>query len=124
MRLPTVAWHIHQLLSNLLLGPIVPVLKWTNENDLLRRVNNVPTGLGGGVWCNNPSRARALADRIESGTVWINSFEKPLPQAHLTSYKESGVGGEWGQEGLFAYCKPQVIHRYKASVVSSKTLEN
>jgi acyl-CoA reductase-like NAD-dependent aldehyde dehydrogenase len=113
-----------QLSSNPLLGPIVPVLKWSDENELIRRVNNVPTGLGGAVWCNNPPRARALADRIEAGTVWINSFEKPLPQAHLAGYKESGVGGEWGQEGLLAYCKPQVVHRYKAPVVSSRKLEN
>ncbi|KAM0326693.1 hypothetical protein ACHAQA_006564 [Verticillium albo-atrum] len=94
-------------------GPIVPVLKWSTEEEVLRRVNNTLTGLGGTVWSKDVERARSIAERVESGTVWINSFEKPLPHAHLVGYKESGVGGEWGQEGLQAYLKPQVIHSYK-----------
>ncbi|KAM0270463.1 hypothetical protein ACHAQH_009404 [Verticillium albo-atrum] len=98
-------------------GPIVPVLKWSTDDEVLKRVNNTLTGLGGSVWSSDLARARSMAEKIESGTIWINSFEKPLPQAHLKGYKESGVGGEWGQEGLGAYLKPQVIHSYKASPV-------
>ncbi|KAI1869892.1 uncharacterized protein JN550_005482 [Neoarthrinium moseri] len=99
-------------------GPIVPVMKWKDEDDVIRRANDTLTGLGGAVWSNDLTRAQAIADRIEAGTVWINSFEKPLPQAHLSGYKESGLGGEWGREGLSAYTKPQVIHCYKAPVVA------
>ncbi|KAI0528461.1 aldehyde dehydrogenase [Xylaria digitata] len=98
-------------------GPIVPVMRWKDEEDVIRRANDTTTGLGGAVWSNDLERARSIADRIEAGTVWINSFEKPLPQAHLYGYKESGIGGEWGREGLSAYCKPQVTHYYKARVV-------
>ncbi|KAI4595436.1 hypothetical protein KJ359_006781 [Pestalotiopsis sp. 9143b] len=101
-------------------GPIVPVMKWKDEDEVIRRANDTLTGLGGAVWSNDLERARAIADRIEAGTVWINSFEKPLPQAHLSGYKQSGVGGEWGSEGLMAYCKPQVYHCYKAPVVIPK----
>ncbi|KAF4468383.1 aldehyde dehydrogenase (NAD+) mitochondrial [Fusarium albosuccineum] len=95
-------------------GPIVPLMKWTDEDEVIRRANDTLTGLGGAVWSKDIDRARRLADRIEAGTIWINSFEKPLPQAHLAGYKESGLGGEWGRRGLLAYCKPQVIHQYKS----------
>lgn len=92
-------------------------MKWSTEDEVLKRVNNTQTGLGGTVWSSDLVRARAIAERVESGTIWINSFEKPLPHAHLNGYKESGVGGEWGAEGLGSYLKPQVIHSYKASPV-------
>ncbi|KAK6069213.1 aldehyde dehydrogenase [Seiridium cupressi] len=97
-------------------GPIVPVMKWKDEDDVIRRANDTHSGLGGAVWSNDLDRAQSIADRIEAGTIWINSFEKPLPQAHLYGYKESGLGGEWGQEGLLVYSKPQVVHCYKAAV--------
>lgn len=89
-------------------------MRWTTEDDVMRRVNDSNLGLGGTVWSKDIDGARRLASRIEAGTVWINSFEKPLPQAHLAGYKDSGLGGEWGREGLFAYCKPKVVHEYKA----------
>ncbi|KAF5024590.1 hypothetical protein F66182_3353 [Fusarium sp. NRRL 66182] len=97
-------------------GPIVPLLKWKTEDEVIRRANDTSAGLGGAVWSRDVDRARQLADRIESGTVWINGFERPLPQAHLAGYKESGLGGEWGRKGLHAYCKPKVIHCYKSKV--------
>ena len=91
-------------------GPIVPVMSWTTEDEVISRVNNTTTGLGGAVWSSDTDYAYALAKRIEAGTVWINSFEKPIPQAFFAGHKESGVGGEWGKAGLLSYCKAQSIH--------------
>ncbi|OIW29510.1 aldehyde dehydrogenase [Coniochaeta ligniaria NRRL 30616] len=101
-------------------GPIVPVMRWKDEDEVIRRANDTRTGLGGAVWSSDLDRAYSIADRIEAGTVWINGFEKPLPQGHLHGYKESGLGGEWGHEGLSAYCRPQVLHCYKAQVGPAK----
>ncbi|KAF5636131.1 aldehyde dehydrogenase (NAD+) mitochondrial [Fusarium sp. NRRL 52700] len=97
-------------------GPIVPLMKWKTEDEVIERANNTLSGLGGAVWSKDVENAQRLADRIEAGTIWINSFEKPLPQAHLAGHKESGVGGEWGRRGLGVYCQPQVIHCYKSRV--------
>ncbi|RKL38875.1 hypothetical protein BFJ72_g7005 [Fusarium proliferatum] len=97
-------------------GPIVPLMKWKTEDEVIKRANNTLSGLGGAVWSKDVDHAQRLADRIEAGTIWINSFEKPLPQAHLAGHKESGVGGEWGRRGLSVYCQPQVIHCYKSQV--------
>ncbi|KAH8659963.1 aldehyde dehydrogenase [Xylariales sp. PMI_506] len=97
-------------------GPILPVMKWRDEEDVITRMNNTESGLGGAVWSKDIGRAERIAGRIEAGTVWINSFEKPLPQAHFSGWKQSGFGGEWGREGLYAYCLPKAIHFYKSSV--------
>jgi acyl-CoA reductase-like NAD-dependent aldehyde dehydrogenase len=97
-------------------GPIVPVQSWSDEDEVIARVNDTKTGLGGAVWSSDTDRANRIARRIDAGTIWINSFEKPLPQAHLAGRKESGVGGEWGREGLLVYCQPKVVHFYKTSV--------
>ncbi|KAH8664822.1 Aldehyde/histidinol dehydrogenase [Ilyonectria robusta] len=97
-------------------GPIVPVMSWSDEEDLIKRVNATTTGLGGAVWSSNTEEAHRLAALTDAGTIWINSFEKPLPQAFFAGRKESGLGGEWGSQGLLSYCSSQTIHHYKAPV--------
>ncbi|XHG08797.1 hypothetical protein AWENTII_011888 [Aspergillus wentii] len=94
-------------------GPILPVFTWSDEEDLISRVNNSDNGLGGSVWSTDIPKARGMAGRIEAGSVWINSFPNPLPQCHLVGWKSSGVGGEWGLQGLKAYCNVQVQHEYR-----------
>jgi acyl-CoA reductase-like NAD-dependent aldehyde dehydrogenase len=102
--------------TDLKVGPIVPIQSWQTEEELLARVNDTLSGLGGSVWSGDPERAQNIAQRIEAGTIWVNSFEKPLPQGYFSGHKESGVGGEWGVRGLYSYCNVQVIHHYKGNV--------
>lgn len=94
-------------------GPIVPVLSWSDEDEVIKRANDSTSGLGAAIWSNDISRAERLGARLEAGSIWINSFEKPLPQGYLSGWKESGAGGEWGSDGLLSYCMPQTIHHYK-----------
>jgi acyl-CoA reductase-like NAD-dependent aldehyde dehydrogenase len=79
-------------------------------------VNDTHTGLGASVWSGDISRASALGEQIHSGTVYINKSAIPLPHGYLGGWKESGVGGEWGTEGLLSYCNAQTMHLYKTSV--------
>ena len=92
------------------------MMPWTTEEELLTRVNDTKTGLGGAVWCADHERANRIAKQIEAGTIWINSFEKPLPNAFFAGHKESGICGESGEQGLLAYMNAQVIHLYKNDV--------
>ncbi|KAL2062743.1 hypothetical protein VTL71DRAFT_5815 [Oculimacula yallundae] len=94
-------------------GPIVPVLSWKTEEEVLSRANDTMSGLGGSVWSRDIDTAYRLADAIDSGTVWINSFGKPLPQGYFSGHKESGMGGELGRHGLLSYCNAKSIHHYK-----------
>ena len=102
-------------------GPIVPLLSWSNEEEVMERVNATRTGLGGSVWSSDIDYAHHLAKQMHTGSVWINSFGKPLPQGHLSGWKESGINGEWGAEGLLGYCNSQTIHYYKMNVSKTTT---
>ncbi|KAL2827343.1 aldehyde dehydrogenase domain-containing protein [Aspergillus cavernicola] len=98
-------------------GPIIPLLKWSSEDELLRRANNTKSGLGACVWAKDLREAKRIGSQIHAGSVWLNSFEKPHPYGYLAGHKESGVGGEWGKQGLLSYCDAQTFHAYKGSKI-------
>ena len=101
------------------LGPIVPCQPWSDEEDVIERANDTTTGLGAVVYGKDIKHAESIAQRIDSGSVWVNSFEKPTPQAFFGGVKESGIGGEWGSKGILAYCNAHVMHTYKKNVNAS-----
>lgn len=87
-------------------GPIVPTQPWKDEAEVIRRANNSLAGLGACVWGKDIERAERIGKKLQAGSVFVNSWEKPTPQAIFGGHKESGIGGEWGKEGLKAYCNP------------------
>lgn len=91
-------------------GPIIPILKWRDEEDVLRRVNLDNAGLAAGVYTKDIARAESLARRIEAGSVYINTFEMPNENAFFSGFKDSGLGGEMGKQGLLSYVYTQSIH--------------
>ncbi|KAH6643083.1 aldehyde dehydrogenase domain-containing protein [Boeremia exigua] len=95
-------------------GPIVPTQPWSDLEEVIARANDTNTGLGATVWGKDVEKACKIARRLEAGSVFVNSYEKPTPQAVFGGHKESGIGGEWGKTGLLAYCNPHVIHVYKS----------
>ncbi|KAF1347527.1 Aldehyde/histidinol dehydrogenase [Delphinella strobiligena] len=96
-------------------GPIVPTQPWSDEEEVIARANGTNSGLGACVWGSDVEAAERIAMRLEAGSVFVNSWEKPTPQAIFGGHKESGIGGEWGTQGLLSYCNPHVIHLYKQS---------
>lgn len=90
-------------------GPIVPLLKWSDEEDVLRRANASLMGLGGSVWSKDVKRAERLTRRLEAGTVWVNTHFEVGPQASFGGHKESGIGVESGLGGLKGWCNPQTV---------------
>ena len=91
-------------------GPILPVLKWEDEEDVIQRANSTDQGLGATLWCRDPKRAERIATRLEAGSVWVNRGAVPLPTALFGGVKQSGIGGEWGQLGLLTYCNARTLH--------------
>ncbi|KAJ5163919.1 Aldehyde dehydrogenase N-terminal [Penicillium coprophilum] len=88
-------------------APILPVLKWSDEDDVLERANALETGLGSSVWSKDFERATRMADRLQSGCVWVNSHFDVAPNVPFGGQKQSGMGVEWGLDGLLAYCNSQ-----------------
>ncbi|KAJ5520263.1 hypothetical protein N7463_000716 [Penicillium fimorum] len=94
-------------------GPIVPVLKWTDEADVIACANGTNSGLGASVWSGDIARAERVGRLMQAGSVFVNSWAKTTPRAMLSGHKESGLGGEWGSTGFLEYCNTQVVHVFK-----------
>ena len=91
-------------------GPILPVIKFSDAEDALRRANGTTFGLGASVWSSNPERAQAFAERMEAGTVWINKHHELIPTIPFGGAKQSGFGVEFAEEGLAEFTQLQIIN--------------
>ncbi|GGB13126.1 aldehyde dehydrogenase [Brucella endophytica] len=92
-------------------SPILPVIRVTDGEDALSRTNRSEFGLGGSVWSGDAARAKALAERMQSGTVWVNQHLNFGPEVPLAGAKQSGIGIEWTELGLAEFCQVNVINQ-------------
>lgn len=90
-------------------APILPLLKWSSESDVIDRANDTDMGLGASVWSKNLERAQRIANQLEAGNVWVNSHFDVMPTIPYGGHKASGMGVEWGVDGLKAYCNLQTL---------------
>ncbi|KAK0633797.1 aldehyde dehydrogenase-like protein [Immersiella caudata] len=94
-------------------GPIVPLLKWSSEEDVIDRANALETGLGTSVWSKDVARAERMARQISAGSVWVNSHFDVAPDVPFGGHKESGIGMEWGIEGFKHFTNSRSIWVWK-----------
>ena len=71
--------------------------------------NDSENGLGGSVWSNDIEQAKKIANQMECGSVWINKHGMIQPNAPFGGVKKSGLGVEFGEEGLEEYTDIQVV---------------
>jgi acyl-CoA reductase-like NAD-dependent aldehyde dehydrogenase len=90
-------------------GPIVPVLKFSDVDDAVRRANDTRYGLSGSVWSRDPERAAAIAAKLEVGTAWVNQHRATAANVPFGGAKESGIGRTYSELGLKAYMEPRVV---------------
>ena len=90
-------------------GPVLPVLKFDNLDDVIRRANDSQYGLGASVWSADPDAALQVAQRLEAGTVWVNEVMHLDPLVPFGGVKQSGVGVESGLAGLLEFTERQTI---------------
>ncbi len=91
-------------------GPVLAVLKYASDDDAVRIANDSIFGLGGGVWSENLDHAKAVAARLRTGTVWINEWHMLSERAPFGGYKQSGIGREFGDDGLNAYTELKTLY--------------
>ncbi len=75
----------------------------------MRRANDNPLGLGGSVWGGDTARAKPLAPRLECGITWVNKHGGIQPNTPFGGVKQSGIGVEFGAEGLKEYTVTQTV---------------
>jgi acyl-CoA reductase-like NAD-dependent aldehyde dehydrogenase len=95
-------------------GPILPVLRFSDEEDALRRANDTRFGLSGSVWSADVAHATRLAARLEVGTAWVNQHRTTSATVPFGGAKESGMGRQYATLGLKGYMEPRVISVLKA----------
>lgn len=91
-------------------GPALPIVRYSDLDEAIALANGLDVGLGASVWSADAARAREIAQRIQAGTVWINSHGGVHPMVPFGGIKGSGYGLEFGVEGLKAVAVPHVIN--------------
>jgi len=95
----------HRIAREEIFGPVLSVLTFRTPDEAVEKANNTMYGLSAGVWTEKGSRILWMADRLRSGVVWGNTFNRFDPSSPFGGYKESGFGREGGRHGLEAYLR-------------------
>ena len=90
-------------------GPVVTLMPFRDENEVLGYANGTPYGLSATIWTRDLARAHRLAERIDCGTIWINCWLLRDLRVPFGGMKQSGVGREGGEEALRFFTEPKNV---------------
>jgi betaine-aldehyde dehydrogenase len=91
-------------------GPVVGVVKWSDEAAMFEQVNSVEYGLTASIWTNDLTTAHRAAANVEAGFVWINDISKHFLGTPFGGYKQSGIGREECLEELLSFTQEKNIN--------------
>ncbi|HEX8723208.1 MAG TPA: aldehyde dehydrogenase family protein [Pyrinomonadaceae bacterium] len=90
-------------------GPVVSVITFEDEDDLIKQANEVVYGLSAGIWTKDITRAHRFARAVKAGTVWINTYNMFNAASPFGGYKQSGYGREMGKHALEMYTQVKSV---------------
>jgi betaine-aldehyde dehydrogenase len=91
-------------------GPVLSVLRWNDLDDVVAQANDVPYGLTGAVWTKDLQTALSVADRLDTGYVWVNGSGSHFLGAPFSGHKNSGTDSEEGIEELLSYTQSKTVN--------------
>ena len=103
---PTIFTNVAQsnrIAQEEIFGPVLSVLTFRTDDEVIEKANNSPYGLSAGVWTDKGSKIFNMTKRMRAGVIWANTFNKFDPTSPFGGYKESGFGREGGLHGLLPY---------------------
>ncbi len=121
---PTVFDHVDNsstIAQEEIFGPVLSIIRYNAVDDAVRIANDSIYGLAGGVWSRDPERAMNVARRLRAGTVWINEWHLLNERAPFGGYKQSGIGREFGIDGLKEYTESKHVYIDEVGVREKKT---
>jgi aldehyde dehydrogenase (NAD+) len=90
-------------------GPVLSALPFDCIDEVVKRANDTPYGLGAGVWSRNVSTVHTVAKSLRTGSVWANCYQVMDPAIPFGGYKSSGFGRESGVEHLHEYLQTKAV---------------
>jgi len=84
-------------------GPVMGITTFQDLEEAIHIANDSVYGLVAGVWTRDINKAMRIATRVRAGSVWINTFGKMFQSTEMGGFKQSGLGRQYGLEGLFEY---------------------
>jgi acyl-CoA reductase-like NAD-dependent aldehyde dehydrogenase len=90
-------------------GPVLAIIPFDEEEDAIRIANDTIYGLAAGIWTKNIRRALTLPNRLQAGTVWVNTYRALSYMSPFGGYKRSGIGRENGAEAIREYLQTKCV---------------
>ncbi|MEN2738358.1 aldehyde dehydrogenase [Microbacterium sp. X-17] len=90
-------------------GPVLSVIRFDTEEEVVRQANDSAFGLVAGVWTQNVNRAHRIAHQLDAGTVWVNTYRALSPLAPFGGFKSSGHGKEGGEYGVLEMTRLKTV---------------
>ena len=88
-------------------GPVLSVLRFKDEEEVIRLANDTKHGLAAGIFTLNGARAMRVMKKIRAGIVWVNTYRVVSPIAEFGGCKDSGYGRESGMQAIYDYTRPK-----------------
>jgi (Z)-2-((N-methylformamido)methylene)-5-hydroxybutyrolactone dehydrogenase len=92
-----------------LFGPVLSVLRFREEEEVLAYANDTKYGLAAGVFTADGARSLRMANALRAGIVWVNTYRVVSPIAEFGGFKESGYGRESGMQAIYDYTRPKTV---------------
>jgi (Z)-2-((N-methylformamido)methylene)-5-hydroxybutyrolactone dehydrogenase len=92
-----------------LFGPVLSVLRFKEEKEVVRLANDTRYGLAAGVFTRNGAKALRVTKALRAGIVWVNTYRVVSPIAEFGGYKDSGYGRESGLQAIYDYTRPKTV---------------
>ena len=93
----------NRIVQEEIFGPVLTIQTFRTPEEAVDKANNTPFGLAGGIWTDKGSKIFKISQKMRSGVVWANTYNKFDPTSPFGGYKESGMGREGGLHGLYPY---------------------